>query len=66
MPSTKKEKAIKQVLDAWRIPGPKPAYHEAQKMRLWKEWPSLYFALKELIITHSPEATKAFAKRKTV
>ena len=43
----KKRQAI---ADAWNIPGPgsRPTFHEANKIKLMQEWPTLYKAILDL------------------
>lgn len=52
--------ALKAV-EAWVIPGPVPAYHEARKREVQREWPDLFHALEAMahfdgITVYVPEA----------
>lgn len=52
--------ALKAV-EAWVIPGPVPAYHEARKQELRRDWPTLFHALEAMahfdgITVYVPEA----------
>jgi hypothetical protein len=52
--------ALKAV-EAWVIPGPVPAYHEARKLELRRDWPTLWHALEAMaqfdgITMYVPEA----------
>lgn len=53
--------ALKAV-EAWVIPGPVPAYHEARKREVQREWPDLFHALEAMahfdgITTYVPQAS---------
>lgn len=48
MKSQRFDRAIQAVIDAWNIEGRAPAFHEAAKRKLAKEWPTLFKAVKNL------------------
>lgn len=45
---TEQEKA-QAVIDAWKVPGWCPAFHESMKLKLMREWPVLARALEGLV-----------------
>ncbi len=49
----KNAQAIERVIDAVVIQGPAPFVHLRALDKLKKEWPSLYNALRELVVTYS-------------
>jgi hypothetical protein len=39
---------VQKVADAWNIPGPRPDIHMQAQMKLKKEWPTLWLAVRNL------------------
>lgn len=46
--SEKLSPAAQKVLDAWRVAGRAPKYHREMQEILRREWPVLYYALRDL------------------
>lgn len=42
---------VSDLVNAWNVPGPAPAYHHAQQARLAREWPTLHHAITTITTT---------------